>query len=494
MNHASLFSGIGGFDYAAEIMGWSNVLNCEINPFCQKVLNYYWPNATQYADIKSTDFSIYRGQIDILTAGFPCQPFSLAGKRKGTDDDRYLWPETLRAIREIKPRWVVGENVYGIVNWNGGMVFEQVQADLENEGYEVQPYILPACGVNAPHKRYRVWFVAKNTLSDGCVQREPVEERTEVREFGNACTGNSVGVCGEQMAGNTTNAESTGLEGQNRERMGETIQPSECITPDPNCDGFDRSNGKHEVNTDQRGVDALDDIEQMSSPDTDISLGCEGRVHQTGPVKTERHAGSCNTRKGWNAWRNFPTQPPVCSRNDELSSGLVGYIKAEIYGTISERYTDKDLQEVRQAIQAEDVQRKIGGLYKIHEPGILFQVLQLCSPTCPIEKGTSVWSEEASEKLLRKLREYGTLANTPQGRELEKQFREQFGYTLPVLSHEVALVAMETTRAAGAAISKHRNESIKAYGNAIVPQVALQIFKAIKQYEALTPAERQGDA
>ena len=160
MTHGSLFSGIGGFDLAAEIVGWENAFSCEIDPFCNRVLKFHFPNETQYNDIRQTDFSIWRGRIDVLSGGFPCQPFSQAGKRKGTDDDRHLWPAMLTAIRQIRPRWVVGENVLGIVNWNAGMVFEQVCADLENEGYQVQPFVLPACGVDAPHRRYRTFFIA----------------------------------------------------------------------------------------------------------------------------------------------------------------------------------------------------------------------------------------------------------------------------------------------------------------------------------------------
>lgn len=160
MNHASLFSGIGGFDLASEWMGWNNILQCEWDEFCQKILKYYWPNAMLYEDIKKTDFTKHRGTIDILTGGFPCQPYSSAGKRKGTEDDRHLWPEMLRAIREIEPKWVVGENVSGIVSWNGGLVFNEVQVDLETEGYEVQPVLLPASGINAPHHRERCFFIA----------------------------------------------------------------------------------------------------------------------------------------------------------------------------------------------------------------------------------------------------------------------------------------------------------------------------------------------
>lgn len=160
MTHGSLFSGIGGFDLAAEWMEWENVFHCEWNEFGQRVLKYYWPKAISYNDITKTDFSIHRGKIDIVTGGFPCQPYSSAGKRKGKEDERHLWPEMLRAIGEIQPSWVVGENVLGLTNWNGGLVFNEVQDELEAKGYEVQPFILPASGVNAPHERYRVWFIA----------------------------------------------------------------------------------------------------------------------------------------------------------------------------------------------------------------------------------------------------------------------------------------------------------------------------------------------
>lgn len=168
MTHGSLFSGIGGFDLAAEWAGWTNLFNCEIDTFCQRVLKYHFPDAEQYSDIRTTDFSVWRGEIDVLSGGFPCQPFSQAGKRKGTEDERHLWPEMLRAIREIQPRWVVGENVFGITNWDGGLVFEQVCADLENEGYEVQPFILPASSIGAPHKRERVWFIAHDAVDTKC--------------------------------------------------------------------------------------------------------------------------------------------------------------------------------------------------------------------------------------------------------------------------------------------------------------------------------------
>jgi DNA (cytosine-5)-methyltransferase 1 len=166
LTHASLFSGIGGFDLAAEWAGWENIFHCEWNPFGQKVLAHHFPNSKSYNDITKTNFSIHAGTVDVLTGGFPCQPYSQAGKRLGKEDERHLWPEMLRAIREVKPSWVVGENVLGIVNWNGGMVFEEVQLELEAEGYEVQTYILPAASVGAPHQRYRTWFVAYSQCNE----------------------------------------------------------------------------------------------------------------------------------------------------------------------------------------------------------------------------------------------------------------------------------------------------------------------------------------
>lgn len=160
MKHGSLFSGIGGFDLAAEWMGWENIFHCEIAEFPRKILKYHFPNSICYEDIKKTDFTKHRGEIDIISGGFPCQPYSNAGKRKGKDDDRHLWPEMLRVIREIQPRFVVGENVAGLLSWNNGMVFHEIITDLENEGYETQAFLIPACATNAPHRRDRIWFVA----------------------------------------------------------------------------------------------------------------------------------------------------------------------------------------------------------------------------------------------------------------------------------------------------------------------------------------------
>ena len=177
MKHGSLFSGLGGFDLAAEWMRWDNIFHCEWMEFPRKVLDYHFPNADSHIDICKTDFKKYANEIDILTGGFPCQPFSMAGKRKGTDDERYLWGEMLRAIQEIKPTFVIAENVAGILSIDDRMVFEQVCLDLEAEGYEVQPFVIPAAAKNAPHRRDRVWFVATNTDCNGFNQRNGNHEK-----------------------------------------------------------------------------------------------------------------------------------------------------------------------------------------------------------------------------------------------------------------------------------------------------------------------------
>ncbi|MCP4605863.1 MAG: DNA (cytosine-5-)-methyltransferase, partial [Proteobacteria bacterium] len=160
MTHGSLFSGIGGFDLAAEWSGFTNLFNCEWEEFPRKVLKHHFPNAEQFGDIKEFNATTYSGRLDILSGGFPCQPFSVAGKRKGSEDERHLWPEMLRVIGECKPRWVVGENVRGLVNWSNGLVFQEVCSDLEALGYSVQSFIIPACATGAPHRRDRVWIVA----------------------------------------------------------------------------------------------------------------------------------------------------------------------------------------------------------------------------------------------------------------------------------------------------------------------------------------------
>ena len=224
MKHGSLFSGIGAAEIAAEMLGWDNLFHCEINPFGRKVLEYWFPNSDSYEDITKTDFSKYEGKIDVLTGGFPCQPFSYAGKRGGQTDDRYLWHEMLRVIDQVRPMWVIGENVNGITTmvesfevikmgsesslFNEGdrvhrykseqtYTIERICRDLESKGYSVQPMLIPACSVGAPHRRDRIFILAYNVAdsyrshdmrksgeNESKSKEKWLSERNEVWKFG----------------------------------------------------------------------------------------------------------------------------------------------------------------------------------------------------------------------------------------------------------------------------------------------------------------------
>ena len=156
MKVLDLFSGIGGFSLGLEWAGMETIAMCEKDKFCRQVLAKHWPDITIHEDIRDLDGKDYKGSIDVVCGGFPCQPFSVAGKQLGKADDRHLWPEMLRVIKESAPTWVIGENVSGFVR----MALDDVCSDLEGEGYRVQSFVIPACAVEAHHRRDRCWVVA----------------------------------------------------------------------------------------------------------------------------------------------------------------------------------------------------------------------------------------------------------------------------------------------------------------------------------------------
>jgi DNA (cytosine-5)-methyltransferase 1 len=156
MNHIDLFTGIMGFSLAAHRAGWKTVAVSEIDPYCCELIKLRMPGVPNLGDIKNYEEWEIDEPIDVITGGFPCQGFSQAGKRRGKEDDRYLWPEMLGVIKKFKPTWVIGENVNGIIT----MGLDEVCTSLEDAGYSVQPVIIPACSKNAPHRRDRVWIIA----------------------------------------------------------------------------------------------------------------------------------------------------------------------------------------------------------------------------------------------------------------------------------------------------------------------------------------------
>jgi len=388
MRHGSLFSGIGGFDLAAEWMGWENVFHCEWNPFGQKILHHYWPDAEQFNDITKTDFKKYHGTIDVISGGFPCQPYSSAGKRKGKEDERHLWPEMLRAIREIKPQWVVGENVRGLVNWNGGLVFDEVQLDLEAEGYEVQPFLLPAAGLNAPHRRDRIWFVAHSNGSND--RRESGEDESK---------------SGEERV-------------QERNEVRQSIEPSQ-VRDASNSNGRGWNEGNQCQHDDIREREVCSD---QPNDGNEIrcelrTSSCDGNASNPDGIRLQQRENSAEMGGGQSEVQREGNQPTnAIKTNGEIANA-----------------SNSDLQR-------SEWRGKCGEFEETRKGG---------------------------NELLSEL---GNVENK----------WEQFPTKPPICGGDDGL----PRELDNITFSKWRNESIKAYGNAIVPQVALQIFKAISQYEA----------
>jgi DNA (cytosine-5)-methyltransferase 1 len=304
MRHGSLFSGIGGFDLASEWMGWENVFHCEWNEFGQKVLKYYWPKSITYNDITKTDFSIHRGTIDILTGGFPCQPYSSAGKRLGKEDERHLWPEMLRAIREIQPSYVVGENVRGLTNWNGGLVFDEVQADLEAQGYEVTPFLLPACGVNAPHRRDRIWFIAySKSCADSRNSRRISNETKDkdgkwIESSSSSKQQIQLPIESSSLFGVVKNSNKDGWRGDQREK--ESSEWEQWDTCSRNNERIQTDNGKTWNASDSNVIGLRKQSDRIGKSRL-INKNCKG-----------------------NNWQNFPTVAPICDGDDGFSDKLDG--------------------------------------------------------------------------------------------------------------------------------------------------------------------------
>jgi len=280
MIHFSLFSGIGGFDLASEWAGWKNYLSCEINEFGNKVLNHYWPEAYHHTDIKTLTYDTINAELSkrfgtqwrnddiIISGGFPCQPFSTAGKRLGKEDERHLWPEMLRVIREVRPKYVVGENVRGLLSWSDGLVLEEVYADLEGEGYEVQPFILPAVGIGAPHKRDRLYIIATDTKFNGL--EHAINGSSEGKENGAEERGGQV-VSSKLYE----SAEAVGIR---------------QVTTDTGNEGSERG----------EGIDGREKYER------------------------ERYYLRDSFAPSGSTWENFPTQSPVCGGDDGFPTQLDG--------------------------------------------------------------------------------------------------------------------------------------------------------------------------
>ena len=434
--HGSLFSGFDAPSVAASWMGWENAFHCEINDFCNEILKYWFPNSEHYEDITKTDFSQWRGRIDILTGGFPCQPFSVAGQRKGADDNRYLWPHMLRAIREIRPTWVIGENVAGILTMvqpgeetemgsqtslfgednrkrvllRQEYVVETICKDLEREGYSVQPMLIPACAVGAPHRRDRVWFVAHRTDS----RVEDVQREWEDKVLSDRIAPNAD--IDRQRIGKNKQKSITWSEGQTDNCTGSKNGVASFSSSERCCGGCNNREERY-IHSDQERSPEENKSERTErerrackngTTSSDTQCPGSGQIHEeVQPEKPDEDCVDCNG--------NEQLTPHSTSQQSER---------------IRFRQSEYSIQE----------QGKLGGIGS--------------------ESHYNIWGGEYSEE---KWRNFPTQFPVCRGND--------------GLPFDVGDLTIPFT--------KWRQESVKGYGNAIVPQVILEIFKAIEEVEQL---------
>ena len=380
MTHASVFSGIGGPEVAATMLGWENLFHCEINPFGRQVLDYWYPNSKSYEDITTTDFTEWRGRVDVLTGGFPCQPFSYAGRRRGAEDDRYLWPSMYRAIDEIQPTWVVAENVAGILTMveqgevskvagtatlfdafddlrgryelRETFTLQRICTDLESHGYAVQPVLVPACAVGAPHRRDRVFIVARRVTADtrsggqSAPEQQGERERTEVQQQGREQSFDGIGRPSasrpiadtehlrlQHDSGRGEQAADFGTQsGRGEDVLSESIQCAETV-----------SEGRTSADTQEQSSERLRPRQSETGESQQVESGrgggedggqqtfadylCE-RLQGWNDSDTERPGQStdryvglmhrCDGIAGLGRWEGFPSVSPVHRGNDGL--------------------------------------------------------------------------------------------------------------------------------------------------------------------------------
>jgi len=440
MTHASVFSGIGGPEVAATMLGWENLFHCEINPFGRAVLDYWYPNAKSYDDITKTDFTEWRGRVDVLTGGFPCQPFSYAGQRRGAEDDRYLWPYMFKCIDTIRPTWVVAENVGGILTMvEQGEVFgvetqgalfgeedvvrryelretftlERICRDLETHGYTVQPVLVPACAVGAPHRRDRVFIVGRR------------RDDADVAHADSAGAGdNQRAACDEGRA--TSEDWREGVRPRDWQACTSGIEPTSTDAENAVCDGLQRGHSKEQgCERDERNAGAGDSErlcdEGTGLGDTDAAAhavgGGEGTPGEGGSVEGD---GSDQDK-----------QP--CQR------GAATEWNSRFYELLRNA-ADTD----RGSVQEQRGQRGVLG-----EPQGEGTASGRCNGS--VRLGEGEWCGE-------RWRDFPTVSPVHRGND-----------GLPFSLDDLTLSP-----------AKWRTEALKAYGNAIVPQVMYEIFRAIE--------------
>ena len=458
ITHASVFSGIGGPEVAAVMLGWENLFHCEINPFGKAVLDYWFPNSKSYEDITKTDFTEWRGKVTVLTGGFPCQPFSYAGRRAGAEDDRYLWPYMFRCIDQIQPDWVVAENVAGILTmveqgevsqvassadlFDTGndirgyrlretFTLQRICDDLESHGYTVQPVLIPACAVGAPHRRDRVFIIGRRNnvprnsddLGGRLSEREVREGQDTiaegVRTVNSSATVSQDPVCGGQLVGHD------GEQGSERNERNAGARDSERV-----CRETSRTASADTVGS-GAGASRKSGCAQGNGSDTDQQPSQRRATTEWSDrfYAILRHATDTDG-KG----REEPQQPGRRAYSSQEGAGMDNRTERPC-GNGYVTHADSEMLEGRQRSGAQGHGQSADGSVRhlcgnSDVPGARWQGFPTISP---VHRGNDGLPFDVDD------------------------------LTLP--------------------FAKWRTEALKAYGNAIVPQVMYEIFRAIDQIE-----------
>lgn len=447
--------------------------NSPLKEDCQTIINSFATTATTQG--KTTEYVHTKQKIDIITGGFPCQPFSQAGKRKGTADERFLWPEMLRVIREFHPRWVIGENVGGFVTWNNGMVLNQVCADLEEAGYEVQPFIIPACAVNAPHRRDRVWIVAHRT-SGRPRGSEPERDRQWQSEV-------SVRN-GDSDVADTSSDRRTG--------EGSGIEIEKGLQQEP------RDAGKLAGGFERPYCDAQNTISERSG----------GGMEDSGQVLGSESPEAENAGPSWeDNWLEVATK--FCGMDDGIDRGLHSLIMS-VYETNNKMGNTETI--AKESVACWEILRGLWEQGKLATPSSFLYQFGLCDtlPELSSEEGSKRWlAQEEKAKAMRDLWKRFYAFSFEEAQDLQQKLLEQIGeiqrneaVVIKKKDKEVselwARVYLSSGKTNGLfkelrehyGLEKkeveiltpagHRVQRLKSLGNAIVPQVAIQIMKVIK--------------
>lgn len=503
LNQVELFAGVGGFGLAGRWAGIKTTVQIEIDEYCYRNLTKNFPEAIRFRNIKNFTYAAYKSalrkkgvknrSIDIVSGGFPCQPASDAGLRLGTADDRWLWPEMFRFIKESRPAVVLAENVTGLVSMDGGDLLGSILADLEGEGYwnhedgsgkrTIRPLIIPAVGRGAPHKRNRVWIVAH---ADG--RRRKGRQPEDFRVQGTACCkwpGQNYSIARSYPFTAHTN-------GQRQQQPGRTVGE---------VGGWVANSGQECATTDLWAMHCRPTFTDTVGISGEWCLGgWRGQSESSGsniiaphtysPRLEKREGGTgdngpqCAAIVG-NPWSEhwLPVATRICGIFNGLSIWMDRVIINLQYEK-SESITGQNLPYLWHHIQQEALWCPVGRRKPLLEKAHLFAVLWQYFARANRQDSLPFESAEVQDAYVRNVWHGSKPGCPPQGWGYNEEHAGEYSDAMPLMSHEITLEATKIVKR----YNKDRGSRLKALGNAIVPYIAYEIFIAIVHYMQSTYA------